>query len=233
MTTFDKAWTAADAVPGWLTRAQGHALWQAARTLPAESTVVEIGSHQGRSTLVLAAALPPRSRVVAVDPFVDGRLFGGVSTRGLFERNIADHGLAGVVHLEARYSHELLAESDHPIHLLYVDGKHDYWSCTRDLAWSGHLPAGSTVLVHDAFSSVGVTAAVLGQAASRRSALRYRRRIGSLAEFEVARPSGADRLRVLRELPWFIRNLTLKILLRLRLRGVARLAGHDSPYDPY
>lgn len=195
--------------------------------------MVEIGSHQGRSTLVLAAALTSGSRVVAIDPFVDGRLFGGAATRELFEKHIADHGLSAVVHLEARYSHDVLAEWNQPIDLLYVDGKHDYWSCTRDLAWSRHLPPGSTVMVHDAFSSVGVTAAVLAHASSRRPALRYRQRTGSLAEFEVASPTVADRLRVCRELPWFARNLALKIALRLRLRGVARLAGHDSPYDPY
>ena len=42
-----------------------------------------------------------------------------------------------------------------------------------------------------------------------------------------------DRLRILREMPWWIRNVFLKVLLRLRLRPVARLFGHDSPYDPY
>jgi hypothetical protein len=40
-------------------------------------------------------------------------------------------------------------------------------------------------------------------------------------------------VRLLRQLPWFLRNVALKILLRLRLRPVARLCGHDSPYDPY
>ena len=50
---------------------------------------------------------------------------------------------------------------------------------------------------------------------------------------EKARPSRADRLRILAELPWWLRNVVLKVLLRLRLRPVARLLGHDSPYDPY
>ena len=40
-------------------------------------------------------------------------------------------------------------------------------------------------------------------------------------------------MRILAELPWWVRNVFLKVLLRLRLRPVARLFGHDSPYDPY
>ena len=39
--------------------------------------------------------------------------------------------------------------------------------------------------------------------------------------------------RILRELPWWARNVVVKILLRLRLRAVARHLGHDGPYDPY
>ena len=35
------------------------------------------------------------------------------------------------------------------------------------------------------------------------------------------------------EIPWWLRNVVIKVLLRLRLHGVARLAGHDSVYDPY
>ena len=46
-------------------------------------------------------------------------------------------------------------------------------------------------------------------------------------------PGLADRRRVLREMPWWIRNVGIKVLLRLRLRRVAAAFGHDSPYDPY
>jgi hypothetical protein len=54
-----------------------------------------------------------------------------------------------------------------------------------------------------------------------------------MALFHHRRPTLADRLRIIREVPWWLRNVGLKILLRLRLRPVARLLGHDSPYDPY
>jgi hypothetical protein len=54
-----------------------------------------------------------------------------------------------------------------------------------------------------------------------------------MAVFERARPSLRDRGRILAQLPWWVRNVGLKVLLRLRLRPVARVLGHDSPYDPY
>ena len=58
-------------------------------------------------------------------------------------------------------------------------------------------------------------------------------RTGSLARFEVGRPSARDRARVLGELPWFVRNLVVKVLLRLRARPVAWLLGYDDVADPY
>jgi len=54
-----------------------------------------------------------------------------------------------------------------------------------------------------------------------------------LARFEVGAPSRTDRLRILAEMPWWIRNVGIKILLRLRLYPVARLFGHTDTADPY
>jgi hypothetical protein len=54
-----------------------------------------------------------------------------------------------------------------------------------------------------------------------------------LALFRIGRPTTRDRLRIVAELPWWGRNVFVKVLLRLRLRPAARLLGHASPYDPY
>jgi len=87
--------------------------------------------------------------------------------------------------------------------------------------------------VHDCYSSIGVTLGILAHVLPSRR-LRYERRAGSLALFRVGRPTRADRLRILAEMPWWIRNVVIKVLLRLRLRPVAALLfGHRSPYDPY
>src|SRR5437764_174561 len=135
---FADAWALAEPVKGWMTRAQGEALWQAARRLEKGDVILEIGSHQGRSTIVLgAAARTVGATVIAVDPFVDGRLFGGSPTRQLFERNIRRAGLDDVVELVAGYSTRLRPDWDRPLQLLYIGGHHAYWTYPDDL----RLPA--------------------------------------------------------------------------------------------
>jgi predicted O-methyltransferase YrrM len=228
MTGFDAAWTAAEPVAGWLTRDQGRSLWDAARGVRAGGRTLEIGSHQGRSTVVLAtAAKDAGNTVVAVDPFVAGRMFGGPATRTRFEKNLAAAGVSDVVELIARRSTDLRASWTDPLAMLYIDGKHDYWTVRDDLRWVEHLSAGAPVLVHDSFSSIGVTLGLLLHVLPGRR-LRYLGRTGSLARFTVGPPSARDRLRILGELPWFARNVAVKIALR-----AARLAGLRHTPDPY
>jgi predicted O-methyltransferase YrrM len=234
MTTgFSSAWASVADVPGWLTEGQARMLWDAVCRLGPGMTVVEIGSHQGRSTIILGhAARTVGARVVAIDAFVDGRLFGGSSTRDLFEANIKAAGLTDVVELVVGYSTKLRPSWDRPFDLLYVDGKHDYWTYADDLRWSAHMPAGGEILVHDCFSSIGVTAGTVVKVLAG-SRYTYVDRSRSLARFTVRRPGLADRWRVVAQLPWFAGNVGLKVLLRLRLRRVAGWFGHHGRYDPF
>jgi predicted O-methyltransferase YrrM len=208
-------------------------LWDAVCRLGPGATVVEIGSHQGRSTIILGhAARTVGARVVAVDAFVDGRLFGGASTRDRFEANIAAAGLTDVVELVVGYSTKLRRTWNRPFELLYIDGKHDYWTYVDDLRWSTHLPDGGEILVHDCFSSIGVTAGTLAKVLAG-GRYTYVDRSRSLARFTVRAPGPRDRLRVVAQLPWFAGNVFVKVLLRLRLRRIAGLLGHHGPYDPF
>jgi hypothetical protein len=86
--------------------------------------------------------------------------------------------------------------------------------------------------VHDSFSSIGVTLALLAFVLPSRR-LAYRGRVGSLATFEQTRPSWRDRSALLAELPWWLRNVGVKVLLRLRLRPLTRMLGHVDDADPY
>jgi hypothetical protein len=186
---------------------------------------VEIGSHQGRSTVILAQAAP-ESTVVAIDPFVEGSMFGGSATRDRFLANIQAAGVEERIELREAKSTDLRPAWTDSIDLLYIDGKHDYWTVTDDLRWAQFVPSGGRVLIHDCFSSIGVTLAILRHVLLG-SRLRYVDRTGSLARFEVGRPSRADRLRIVAQLPWWIRNVLIKIVLR-----VLRVFGHHRP-DPY
>jgi len=231
--SFADIWPYAETVPGWLTEEQGRLLHDEASRLRTGAVVLEIGSHRGRSTVVLAHALAARDgHLLAMDPFVEGRLFGGQATRAEFELYVRNSGVGDVVELVPEYSTKARPGWERPLDLVYVDGKHDYWTVSDDLRWAEHLPPDGPMLVHDAFSSIGVTLGLLHQALPGRR-LTYERRVGSLALFRVHRPRAADRLRIVREVPWWLRNVGVKVLLRLMLRPVARLLGHDSPYDPY
>jgi len=224
---FDECWRRVDRIPGWLTKEQARALWAAAGAVPVGGRLLEIGSHQGRSTIVLGTAARTRNAtVVAVDPHRAGGRFGGPLTRDRFRANVATAGLDGVVRLLERKSTELRREWHEPLDLLYVDGKHDYWTVGDDLRWGEHLTPGAPLLLHDAFSSIGVTLAVVRHLLPSRR-LRYLDRVGSLARFEVAPPTRRDRVRLVAQLPWFARNLVVKIALR-----VTRLFGGTRP-DPF
>ena len=156
VSTFESAWAQASRAQGWLTREQGLLLWHEARTLGPDSTVLEIGSYQGRSTIVLASAVAESGgRVVAVDPFVDDWKFGDPRTRSLFEAHITASGMADVVDHVAEYSTTARPGWTRRLDLLFVDGKHDLWTVRDDLRWADHVAPGGAVLVHDCFSSSG------------------------------------------------------------------------------
>lgn len=56
-TDFAAAWKLAEDIPGWLTRDQARLLWDCVLDGPHGGIVLEIGSHRGRSTVVLGQAM--------------------------------------------------------------------------------------------------------------------------------------------------------------------------------
>ena len=83
------------------------------------------------------------------------------------------------------------------------------------------------MLIHDSFSSIGVTLAIARELLFGRR-FRYVGRSRSLAEYR-ADLSGGDRagnaVRQLAQLPWFVRNVGLKVLLSVGLGKLARRLG--------
>lgn len=229
---FTALWPHVDAIPGWLTEAQARLLHQHAAAVPPGQDIVEIGSHLGRSLVVLATAAPSGIHVVGIDPFLSDWRYGRGDTERLIRRNLADNGLTDRVDLRVQTSADALRGWSSEIGLLYIDGAHDHASVRHDLRWCNHVAPGGVVLIHDSFSSIGVTTGLLRDVLWSRS-LRYLGREGSLAVFRVEAPTLADRRRFLAALPWWLRNITIKILLRLRLRRVARLMGHHISADPF
>jgi hypothetical protein len=213
-------------IEGWLTDAQADRLRAAARRLAGGATVVEIGSFRGKSAVVLAAAVPPGARVVCIDPHLGSdrgpQEIAADHQRGeddyeAFYANLARHGATDVVEHVRALSCAALDAVDGPVDLLYVDGAHRYGPAGEDLvSWGDRVRPGATMLVHDAFSSVGVTLALLRHVTF--GAWTYVGRSGSMAEYRHERGGPASALRQLAQLPWFARNLVLKALILARLR---------------
>jgi predicted O-methyltransferase YrrM len=234
-------------VEGWMTDAQARVLWERAAALEAPATVVEIGSYRGRSAIVLARAVADGVAVVAIDPHagndrgpqqVRGSAGEGQADHEAFMGNLARAGVGDRVRHVRRPSQEALDAVEGPVDLLYVDGAHRYRPAREDIErWGARVRTDGTLLIHDSFSSVGVTLAI-ARVLLTGERFRYLGRTGSLAEYRAAPAAGLGERalgagRQLLELPWFMRNLAVKVAIVLRLRPLARLLGHRSGPWPY
>jgi predicted O-methyltransferase YrrM len=236
---FDQTLIAVRDVPGWLHDEQARRLWEAARDLIDGAQIVEIGSYHGRSTITLAQAASGRVAVVAIDPHAgndrgpgewEGSPEDGRRDHIAFERNLRDHGVDRRVRHVCKTSSSAHVDVEGEIDLLYVDGSHRYRNALADLRdWGSRVRSGGTMFVHDAYGSVFVTAAIYRSIALA-SNWRYVGRERSLAEYRREPVRGSARimnvLRQLAALPWFARNLAVKLLCAVRLERLAAVFGH-------
>lgn len=245
--TYEAVWRSVHEVNGWMTHDQGHWLYRAAGTCPPGGRIVEIGSFQGRSTIVLAHGAPADAEVIAIDPHagndrgpqeIDGYAQEASLDHRRFLANLAAAGVRHRVRHVRRASQDAHGEVEDPIDVLYVDGAHRFGPARRDLEeWGRRVKPGGVLLIHDSFSSVGVTAAIMvSLAASRR--WRYVGRTRSLARFDAdlapdPRSRMVNALRVSAQLPWFVRNVALKVLLSVGGGRLWRWRGREAPQWPY
>lgn len=244
MSSFDEAWAAVADVQGWMTDGQGRALYDAAAACPPGGVIVEIGSFHGRSTIVLAYAAPADATIVAVDPHA-GNDRGPQEISGFEDEAADDHqqflanlraaGVDGRVrHLRA-FSDAALDQVPSSIDVLYVDGAHRYGPALADIReYGARVAVGGSMLIHDSFSSIGVTGAILRELVLSRD-WEYRRRSRSLAVYrrvdEVSRPTNAARQ--VAQLAWFAKNVVLKVALTLGLGKLFARFGRPEPDWPY
>lgn len=245
MTTFEDTLGLIGDVEGWLTDDQARMLWDAARAVHAPGRIVEIGSFRGRSMIVLAAAAQDGVELVAIDPHGGGdrgpREIGADARRGdedhaAFESNLRRAGVRDRVRHVRKFSQDALREVEGDVDLLYIDGAHRYDPARRDIElWGARVAPGGTMLMHDAFNAIGVTLAQL-RLLLLSPRWRYQGRQGSLARYRRARLAGRARARnalaQLGAMPYFVRNLAVKVLIVARLRPLAALLGcrEDWPY---
>jgi predicted O-methyltransferase YrrM len=244
--TLADALAAVRGVEGWMTDAQAKRLWMAAARVPDGGRIVEIGSYRGRSTIVLASAARRDVQVVAIDPHAGNdrgpRQWTGTAAEGeadhaAFLANLERAGVSSRVRHLRRPSLDAIGEVRGIVDLVYIDGAHRFRPAADDISgWGARVTPGGALLIHDAFSSVGVTLAI-GRRLLAGRRFRYLGRSGSLAEYRREDLRGAARVatvfRQLSAVPWFVRNLAVKAALVARQPRLARALGHRTESWPY
>jgi len=120
--------------------------------------------------------------------------------------------------------------------VLYIDGAHRYAPAVADIRrWGDKVAEGGVMLIHDSFSSIGVTLALLATTFFG-TGFRYEGRSGSMTQYRKVRLGLTARLanagRQALELPWFVRNVLVKVSIEYKLTPLTRLLGSDGTW-PY
>jgi predicted O-methyltransferase YrrM len=242
---FDATLEAISDVQGWMTDDQARRLWARAIEVPENGRIVEIGSFQGRSAIVLARSAQPSVEIITIDPHAGSdrgpREIHPDRTRGdsdhdRYFANLARAGVADRIRHVRQASQAAGDEVHGPIDLLYIDGAHRYGPALADIRyWGRRVGESGVMLIHDSFCSIGVTGAIATDLLSSKRFV-YVGRDGTLAEYRRATASGRTRvwsaLRQMGQLPWFARNVLIKVLMLLHLHPLTRVLGHRSNHTP-
>lgn len=147
------------ATEGRLSDDEAALLYLLASQIPAESDIVEIGSHRGRSAVALALGARYGSReqqratppVFAIDPHGQFTAEGGsehdCDDRAAFYGAMLRTGCFEEVRLVNLPSAQVAPTWRRAVGLLLIDGDHRYEAVADDvLAWSQHLQLGSAIV---------------------------------------------------------------------------------------
>jgi len=160
-TVLNNAWEQTRKVPGHLAENEARFLGLLAACVPARGAIVEIGSFQGRSTVMLATVashygLEP---IVAIDPhnspiLLDHHANPEASSYPTFLNSICAAGVSSHVESRLGYSTEVASSWNRPIRLLWIDGDHTYEGAKKDLdGFFPHLVPLGVVAFHDALNA--------------------------------------------------------------------------------
>jgi predicted O-methyltransferase YrrM len=151
LTPVEQVAIAASAIDGWLSEAQGRALYAAAAATTGRGAIVEIGSWKGRSTVWLAAgARAAGRRIYAVDPHRGSHEDPAANTFAEFIENIRRAGVADAIEPLVMTSAEAASRVREPVELLFVDGDHTREGSERDAdTWLPRLVTGGQLMMHD------------------------------------------------------------------------------------
>jgi hypothetical protein len=132
-------------IDGYLYPHEAVFLYWLARDLPRDSSLLEVGSMRGRSTLCLAKGLQKRGsgRVFAVDPHAYG-------TESDLRENIEHFDLGQYISPIVAPSLQVAGRWHQPLGLVFLDGDHSQAAIHADvMAWTPHLQPGGFLVLHD------------------------------------------------------------------------------------
>jgi len=147
----ERARSAAASIDGWLSEAQGEALFDVAARARGLGHIVEIGSWKGRSTVWLASgARLAGQRIIAIDPHAGSHEDPAARTFDEFASNLRRAGVDDVVTPLVMSSRDAASRVDGGVEVLFIDGDHSEAGTRADLdTWLHRVVDGGTVLMHD------------------------------------------------------------------------------------
>lgn len=157
-------------IQGFLSESEAQKLFSSASGLKESSPIiVEIGSHLGKSSFVLAKALQGKGggKLYCIDPF-DGsgditavshyqkkEILGEKTLFQEFIKNIKKNRLEAYIYPKQGMSHEVIKTfPEDKIDMVFIDGNHDWESVRQDyLDWVPKLKTGGVLAMHDVFAT--------------------------------------------------------------------------------
>jgi len=245
-TTDAELMEALEGIEGWFSPDQVARVAERAAATARGGRIVEIGSFRGRSTVAIARSAPDGVEIVAIDPHagndrgpqeIEGYEAEAAQDNEVFLKNLARAGVSDKVRHVRKFSNEALDDVADPIDVLHIDGAHRFAPARSDIVtWGARVSPGGSMLIHDSFSSIGVTLAIFSSLLFS-GRWRYVGRSRSLAEYRKEPVTGVGRLtnvgRQLAQVPWFVRNVVIKGLLVAKQPKLAKMLGHDGGPWPY
>ncbi len=135
-------------VQGWLTDREVEFLALAAAFPTASGEILELGSYQGKSTIVLAKAaqIADGAKLTTVDPMLQPQLHPNLQRAGVdkYVRTVTDT------------STRLIESWSQPLRLFWLDGANDVETVTQDVVgFLPYLADGGVIAFHDILNTSG------------------------------------------------------------------------------
>jgi tetratricopeptide (TPR) repeat protein len=159
-------------VKGFLVEGDIRFLFEKAKNLPRDGTIIEIGSFMGLSSIIMANALFTSQNYAAklycIDTWEGSPEHADLSeikTRQLFDiflANIQNSGVGSLIHPIRKPSVIAAADfTNESVDMIYVDGDHSFEGCYADLkAWYPKLRKEGILFGHDCTPDGGVRQAL-------------------------------------------------------------------------